>query len=488
MPTSKVSELSVCCVSPATARRFSFLNFIACADALTLCFFAAPSSSVFAPNDRIGIDTVLLTTADVRIMVGFLLLASGIGLLRGKPWGRTIAIGYVVLMLAFLTISLVLHFIPPGAAAWYAIFPIALWIGMNQPSEESDSPDVEMTRFQFRLRHLVVGVTLFCVLFSQIGWWLNHPVDRELLKLNFGGEDARKDAMRKLEAQGAAAEKAVPTLIRDLNKRFSVEAARALVRIGTVPGLIAVVDAETATVERGRLIYGRQAVEALGQLGPQSIDAIPLLIKMLESPKVNAFFRQNYVVAALGEIGPNARVAIPAIVDYYEEIQTSLPYVNRDVFVRAFRQIGLEQLKGHTTIKSLKIRSRGTMQIFGRNVLSVKFTDTEAVGLRGLTQLEELWLTGGAITDAGLENLQGLRNLKTLHLGNTRITDAGLQYLAGLTNLVSLDLSRTKISASELMQLQDLINLRRLSLTGNGITYAELPELQQALPKCRISH
>ena len=44
------------------------------------------------------------------------------------------------------------------------------------------------------------------------------------------------------------------------------------------------------------------------------------------------------------------------------------------------------------------------------------------------------------MSDSGLEHLKGLTNLQELWLGNTKVTDAGLAHLNGFTNLQVLDL------------------------------------------------
>jgi Leucine-rich repeat (LRR) protein len=60
-------------------------------------------------------------------------------------------------------------------------------------------------------------------------------------------------------------------------------------------------------------------------------------------------------------------------------------------------------------------------------------------------------------------HLKGLSNLQKLYLRSTKITDAGLVHLKGLTKLQTLVLSETKV------------------------TEAGVAELQKALPNCKIS-
>jgi len=67
-----------------------------------------------------------------------------------------------------------------------------------------------------------------------------------------------------------------------------------------------------------------------------------------------------------------------------------------------------------------------------------------------------------SVTDAGLERLKGLTQLQELYLGVTQVSDAGLEHLKGLTQLQQLYFFDTKV-------------------TDEGVK-----KLQQALPKCMV--
>lgn len=97
-----------------------------------------------------------------------------------------------------------------------------------------------------------------------------------------------------------------------------------------------------------------------------------------------------------------------------------------------------------------------------------KFGDDEARHLKGLTELEHLYLFS-QISDSGLAHLEGLTKLKTLSLNGTQISDSGLAHLEGLTRLETLYLHGS------------LFTLDDMQVTGEGIQ-----ELQQALPNCRV--
>ena len=62
-----------------------------------------------------------------------------------------------------------------------------------------------------------------------------------------------------------------------------------------------------------------------------------------------------------------------------------------------------------------------------------QFSDADLELVKGVSRLEEIWLSGTQVTDAGLERIKGLTDLRCLHLDGTQITDAGLQHLEGLS-------------------------------------------------------
>jgi hypothetical protein len=66
------------------------------------------------------------------------------------------------------------------------------------------------------------------------------------------------------------------------------------------------------------------------------------------------------------------------------------------------------------------------------------------------------------VTDAGLEHLRGLAQLQNVYLNSILVTDAGLEHLKGLA------------------QLQELY------LTGSHVTDDGVMKLQKSLPKCHV--
>jgi hypothetical protein len=96
--------------------------------------------------------------------------------------------------------------------------------------------------------------------------------------------------------------------------------------------------------------------------------------------------------------------------------------------------------------------------------------------LASLSRLEELDLSGTAITDRGLEVLRHLPSLKRLHLGMTRVTDAGMSHLAHCHELAHLNLSWTHTGDAALRALAGKGKLKTFA-SGAFITDAGIPLL-----------
>ena len=123
------------------------------------------------------------------------------------------------------------------------------------------------------------------------------------------------------------------------------------------------------------------------------------------------------------------------------------------------------------------------VRLVGRQDL---LTDAGLEHLKGLTNLQTLYLSGTKVTDAGMEHLKGLTELQVLYLSGTQVTDAGLEHLKGLTNLRILALRNTNVTDAGLEHLKGLTNLIYLGLNNTNVTDAGVKKLQQALPICKI--
>jgi internalin A len=147
--------------------------------------------------------------------------------------------------------------------------------------------------------------------------------------------------------------------------------------------------------------------------------------------------------------------------------------------------VGIENLKGLAQLEKLYLEQTGISDTGLQNlkglaklrVLSLtgsRITNIDSIG--NLSQLEEIDLAGSQITDDGLKSIKRLSNLRILHLADTKITNDGLRWLEGLSHLKELHLSATKISDEGLKYLAKMPRLEELligntAITGRGLRY-----------------
>jgi Leucine-rich repeat (LRR) protein len=154
----------------------------------------------------------------------------------------------------------------------------------------------------------------------------------------------------------------------------------------------------------------------------------------------------------------------------------SVPVVGVNLKHAKVVDASLEHLKGLTELEILFLED-------------TKVTDDGLVYLKGLTDLEALELSRTKVTDKGLEHLIVFTKLQRLDLGGTGVTDKGLEHLKGLTRLETLSLENARgVSDLGLVHLKGLTNLRKLNLVGTKVTDAGVRDLRQALPKVEIIH
>lgn len=117
-----------------------------------------------------------------------------------------------------------------------------------------------------------------------------------------------------------------------------------------------------------------------------------------------------------------------------------------------------------------------------------RITDFGLAKLAKLAKLQQLDLSGSAITVSGLKTVANLQELRRLSLWNVKaIDDAAAPTLAALRKLASLDLSNTAIGDEALKQLASLSNLRRLYASETRITAEGLAAFRQQRPDCIVS-
>ncbi len=109
------------------------------------------------------------------------------------------------------------------------------------------------------------------------------------------------------------------------------------------------------------------------------------------------------------------------------------------------------------------------------------FAPVTDVGLRHLEHLEKLealLLPAGNVTDSGLECLKRLRNLRELLIHGPGITGAGFEHLKALSQLEVVDADWTHFDDEGLQHLKDFSGLRELSLSHTRITGRGLVHLK----------
>ncbi len=127
--------------------------------------------------------------------------------------------------------------------------------------------------------------------------------------------------------------KALPALIRLLKSEHAPDAARAIsVYRGqakaALPELVEVLEDESRDA-----LTRWNAARALGKLGPEGIEALPVLIRLTKSPEETI---REHSAEAIGDIGPTAVEGIPALLDCLDDPATK---VRRDA-VRSLGYIG----------------------------------------------------------------------------------------------------------------------------------------------------
>src|SRR5262249_12286687 len=113
-------------------------------------------------------------------------------------------------------------------------------------------------------------------------------------------------------------------------------------------------------------------------------------------------------------------------------------------------------------------------------------TDEGLKYLSGLTQLEELDLSGAKITDAGFASLRNLTAIRKLNLLGAGITDASADALAGMTHLRELNLYRSRVTNAGLARLGTLKELTSLDLRYSRVTGAGVESFRAAAPNCQV--
>jgi Leucine-rich repeat (LRR) protein len=183
-----------------------------------------------------------------------------------------------------------------------------------------------------------------------------------------------------------------------------------------------------------------------------------------------------------------------------DEQRPGKPVIKVDLRRTKITDADLEILKGLTQLRSLNLRSLGSITDAGTKHLKgltalehldlghTKVGDASLEHLKDLTKLKTLTLDNTPVTDAGLKYLKGLTDLRSLNLCLcTTVTDAGVENLAGLTKIQVLDLNSVQLTDAGLKHLQGFTALERMNVGDTKVTEAGIQELSRVLPNAKIS-
>ncbi|MCE9555242.1 MAG: hypothetical protein K8T91_17975 [Planctomycetes bacterium] len=174
-----------------------------------------------------------------------------------------------------------------------------------------------------------------------------------------------------------------------------------------------------------------------------------------------------------------------------------LPRLTKLVIFRQLTDEDLRHLAGLRNLKYLSLAGAELNDAGLKHIAAVRsletldlsrthVTDEGLVHLAQLPNLEELVMRfNPQITDRGLAHLRQCRKLRVLYLDGTHINDTGLENISTLTELRYLQLSQQAVTDAGLAQLQTLVRLERLELFSSGprvFTEAGVGRMLRAMP------
>ena len=212
--------------------------------------------------------------------------------------------------------------------------------------------------------------------------------------------------------------------------------------------------------------------------------------------------RETEAIHALKELGARVtlddaghaiRVRLDGITDEEMKYIASLPYLNNLILARtpelsdnALQWLkGLEQLEqlfiyqGNFSEKGLaSIKDLGLRNLKGITLMDIDVTNEVVGHLAALPGIVNLRFDSEKINDEALPHLESKRNLKSLHLLNSQISDIGLKRLKGLVAVESLNFSNTAVGDDGLQHLKGIGALTGISLAGTKVTNAGMESLK----------
>jgi hypothetical protein len=138
----------------------------------------------------------------------------------------------------------------------------------------------------------------------------------------------------------------------------------------------------------------------------------------------------------------------------------------------------LALLRGLNHLKSLNLARLNHLRY---RLAESGLSDSCLIPIQGLTQLDDLELSGNRISDDGLALIAGMHDLKSLGLTATDVTDAGLDHLRALRKLKTLFLGGSLVTPQGAKNLQS-------ALPGLEINFDIDPEVESSLKQLRRDH
>ena len=143
-------------------------------------------------------------------------------------------------------------------------------------------------------------------------------------------------------------------------------------------------------------------------------------------------------------------------------------------------------VSGLKKLRSLSIGIRSHTTRIGNEFVTTcdAFRDSDLASLSGLTNIEDLSLTGPGIGDDGFKYLASLTNLKHFQIGGSvDLTDDGLKHLANMRRLDSLTIHNSRITEQGLAYLYPLKTLHIIRIkSAMPVSVQAIARLRNELP------